>query len=59
MQTYLIKAVSRATSKTLLIRAKNSAMALKKVARFKEHRDNPEVEFILLETRPDDRLKAI
>ena len=58
MQTYHIKALYRATTKTYLIRAKSEAVALKKVVKLKEHRD-VEVEFQVLDVRPDDRLRAI
>jgi hypothetical protein len=58
MQTHLIKALYRATSKTYLIRAKSVELALKRVAKLKEHKD-VYVEFVLIDVLPDDRLKAI
>ena len=57
-KTYHIKALYRATTKTYLIRAKSDIIALKKVAKLKEHKD-VEVEFVVLDVSPDDRLKAI
>jgi hypothetical protein len=58
MRLHVIKALCRATSKTLLIRALTMDKALIKAAKLKEFRD-VYVEFQWLESRPDDREHGI
>jgi hypothetical protein len=52
MNIYVIKALWRSTSKTLLIRAKNPQQALTKAGKLKECIDVLSMEWV--DTRPDD-----